>query len=100
MVDGITAKQQTKVRSYQDLRFWQQGMSLAEACSGLTRRFPEDELFGMTWQIRADANFRLPFCRSAHLPICPPADLPICPPADLPTCRPADLPICRPPNLL
>ena len=69
MVDGITAEQQTKVRSYQDLRFWQQGMSLAEACSGLTRRFPEDELFGMTSQIRADDNFHLPTCPPAHLPL-------------------------------
>ena len=45
-----------KIRSYRDLRVWQEGMALAEACYPLTRRFPKDELFGMTSQIRRAAT--------------------------------------------
>jgi len=45
-----------KIRSYRDLRVWQEGMALAEACCMLTRRFPNDELFGMTPQIRRAAT--------------------------------------------
>jgi four helix bundle protein len=45
-----------RVRSYRDLRVWQKGMSLAEACYVLTRRFPKEELFGMTSQIRRAAS--------------------------------------------
>jgi len=45
-----------KIRSYRDLRVWQEGMALAEACYLLTKRFPKDELFGMTSQIRRSAT--------------------------------------------
>jgi len=45
-----------KIRSYRDLRVWQEGMGLAEACYLLTKRFPKDELFGMTSQIRRAAS--------------------------------------------
>src|SRR5208282_4121687 len=44
-----------RIRSYRDLRVWQEGMDLAEACYRLTKRFPKDELFGMTSQIRRAA---------------------------------------------
>jgi four helix bundle protein len=40
------------VKSYRDLRVWQEAMSLAVDCYKLTRAFPKDELFGMTAQIR------------------------------------------------
>ncbi|MEI9993284.1 MAG: four helix bundle protein [Rhizomicrobium sp.] len=43
------------ITSYRDLSVWQQAMTLAEACYGLTRSFPRDELFGMTSQIRRSA---------------------------------------------
>ncbi|MGC9997205.1 MAG: four helix bundle protein [Terriglobia bacterium] len=56
MVDETAATQQSKVRSYRDLRVWQAGMDLAEACYVLTKRFPKDELFGMTAQIRRAAT--------------------------------------------
>jgi len=56
MVDETAATQQSKVRSYRDLRVWQAGMDLAEACYVLTKRFPKDELFGMTSQIRRAAS--------------------------------------------
>ena len=45
-----------KIRSYRDLRVWQEGIALAEACYLLTKRFPKDELFGMTSQIRRAAT--------------------------------------------
>ena len=56
MVEGTSATQQIKVRSYRDLRVWQAGMGLAEACYLLTKRFPKDELFRMTAQIRRAAT--------------------------------------------
>ena len=40
------------INSYKDLRVWQEAMDLAEACYVLTRKFPKDELFGLTSQIR------------------------------------------------
>jgi four helix bundle protein len=43
------------VNSYRDLRVWQDAMTLAEACYGLTRAFPREELFGMSTQIRRSA---------------------------------------------
>jgi len=43
------------IQSYRDLVVWQDAMSLAEACYKLTRRFPREELFGLTSQIRRAA---------------------------------------------
>ncbi|HEX3487622.1 MAG TPA: four helix bundle protein [Micropepsaceae bacterium] len=43
------------INSYQDLRIWQESMSLAEACYRLTRDFPKEESFGLTSQIRRSA---------------------------------------------
>ena len=43
------------IHSSRDLKVWQQGMDLAEACYGTTRGFPKDELYGMTSQIRGAA---------------------------------------------
>jgi four helix bundle protein len=43
------------IRSYRDLRVWQQAMDLAEACYRATRQFPREELYGMTSQIRRAA---------------------------------------------
>ena len=43
------------INSYRDLRVWQDAMSLAEACYRLTRSFPQEELFGLTSQIRRSA---------------------------------------------
>jgi len=40
------------IESYQDLIVWQKAMYLAEQCYLATRRFPKEELFGMTSQIR------------------------------------------------
>jgi len=38
--------------SYQDLRVWQQAMTLAVEVYGVTERFPKHELYGLTSQIR------------------------------------------------
>jgi four helix bundle protein len=40
-----------EIRSYQDLKVWQEGMNLAEVCYELTMTFPKEELYGMTSQI-------------------------------------------------
>jgi four helix bundle protein len=43
------------INSYRDLRVWQDAMTLAESCYRLAGRFPRDELFGLTSQIRRAA---------------------------------------------
>ena len=43
------------ISSYRDLRVWQGAMALAESCYPLTCRFPKEELFGLTSQIRRSA---------------------------------------------
>src|SRR3990172_8349224 len=43
------------IEFYQDLIVWQKAMDLAEQCYRVTKRFPKDELFGMTSQIRRSA---------------------------------------------
>jgi four helix bundle protein len=40
------------IRSYRDLRVWQEAMDLAVSCYRLTSGFPRSEMFGMTSQIR------------------------------------------------
>jgi four helix bundle protein len=44
-----------KIRSYRDLKVWQKAMILAEDCYRLTRRFPKEETYGMSAQIRGSA---------------------------------------------
>jgi four helix bundle protein len=44
-----------EIKSYRDLRVWQDAMSLAELSYRLTKAFPRDELFGLTSQIRRAA---------------------------------------------
>ena len=43
------------ISSYRDLKVWQEGMALAEACYRATRGFPREEAFGLTSQIRRAA---------------------------------------------
>src|SRR5579885_1113601 len=43
------------MESYRDLRVWQHGMDLAEACYHATEQFPRREMFGLTAQIRSEA---------------------------------------------
>jgi four helix bundle protein len=44
------------LQSYKQLEVWQKAMDLAESCYFTTRRFPKDELFGLTSQIRRAAS--------------------------------------------
>ena len=44
------------ITSYRDLHVWQDGMALAEECYRLTRKFPKEEMFTLTSQIRRSAN--------------------------------------------
>ncbi|MBD2299125.1 four helix bundle protein [Nostoc sp. FACHB-87] len=41
-----------EIRSYQDLKVWQEGMNLAEACYEFTKGLPKEEIYGMISQIR------------------------------------------------
>jgi len=43
------------VRSYRDLRVWQQAMDLAEATYRATEQFPEHERYGLVTQLRRAA---------------------------------------------
>jgi four helix bundle protein len=43
------------IRSYEDLRVWQEGIELCEQVGGLTQSFPEAERFGLTSQLRRAA---------------------------------------------
>lgn len=40
------------IRSYRDLRVWNEAMELAAECYQMTRAFPREEVFGLTSQIR------------------------------------------------
>jgi len=40
------------IKSYRDLRVWQEGMNLAEAYYRITQTFPREELYGIISQIR------------------------------------------------
>src|SRR5579872_469304 len=46
MADGA------QIKSYRDLRVWQDAMTLAEVCYRLTGGFPREEVFGLSAQIR------------------------------------------------
>ena len=43
------------IESHKDLEVWQMAMTLAEDCYRLTARFPKDEVYGMSAQIRRAA---------------------------------------------
>jgi len=43
------------IASYKDLEVWQFGMELTKDCYFLTRKFPREEMFGVTSQIRRSA---------------------------------------------
>jgi four helix bundle protein len=44
-----------EIKSYRDLRVWQDGMTLVEGCYRISKMFPEEELFGLTSQLRRAA---------------------------------------------
>ena len=50
-----SARWETPISSYRDLRVWQDAMALAESCYAMTADFPREETFGQTSQIRRAA---------------------------------------------
>jgi len=44
-----------KVKSYQELRVWQNSMKLTTKIYQITRRFPKEETYGLTAQMRRSA---------------------------------------------
>jgi four helix bundle protein len=40
------------IKSYRDLLVWQQAMDLAVSCYKLSQKFPKEDLFGITSQLR------------------------------------------------
>jgi four helix bundle protein len=44
-----------EIKSYRDLKVWQDGMTLVEGCYRLSKEFPREELFGLTSQLRRAA---------------------------------------------
>ncbi len=53
MPESVTVSSQ--IRSYRDLRVWQQAMDLAEATYHATEGFPVDERYGLVTQLRRAA---------------------------------------------
>jgi four helix bundle protein len=43
---------ESTIKSYRDLRVWQDALTLAASCYRLTHNFPKEEMFGLTSQIR------------------------------------------------
>jgi four helix bundle protein len=51
----VETRERIGLKSYRELRVWQQAMDLAVQCYDATRSFPKDEMFGLTSQIRRSA---------------------------------------------
>ncbi|MEQ1705486.1 MAG: four helix bundle protein [Rickettsiales bacterium] len=45
----------SKHRSYEDLKVWQKAVSLSKDVYRITKNFPKDEIYGLTSQIRRSA---------------------------------------------
>jgi four helix bundle protein len=45
----------SEIRSYRDLKVWQDGMTLVEGCYRFSKELPKEELFGLTSQMRRAA---------------------------------------------
>ena len=44
-----------KIRSFRDLKIWREGISLVKEIYELTKRFPKEELYGLSSQMRIAA---------------------------------------------
>jgi four helix bundle protein len=49
------SEQKASINSYRDLVVWQEAMNLAEAAYRTTARFPREEAYGLTAQLRRSA---------------------------------------------
>jgi len=45
------------VETHKDLEIWQRGIALVEEIYEVTKSFPKEELYGLTYQIRRSAVF-------------------------------------------
>jgi len=52
---GSEAKKMSSIRSYRDLRVWQEAMELTELCYKRTAGFPKCEIYGLQSQVRRAA---------------------------------------------
>ena len=50
------SEHKTPINSYRDLVVWQEAMNLAEATYRLTTRFPKEEAYGLTGQLRRSGS--------------------------------------------
>jgi four helix bundle protein len=48
-------KGKTSVKSYRDLEVWQKAMAMVVECYKITKQFPKDEIYGLTFQLRRAA---------------------------------------------
>jgi four helix bundle protein len=55
-IPAAKARMTATVRTYRDLLVWRKALDLADLCYHLTERFPREELFGLTAQIRRCAT--------------------------------------------
>jgi len=44
-----------KIKNFQDLRIWQKGIEVVKDIYILTKKFPKEELYGLTSQMRRSA---------------------------------------------
>ena len=44
-----------KIKNFQDLRIWQKGIEVVKEIYILTKKFPKEELYGLTSQMRRSA---------------------------------------------
>jgi len=51
----FTGMENKKIESYKDLIVWQKGIELVNEIYILTKRFPKEEMFGLTNQMRRAA---------------------------------------------
>ena len=51
----VSGEWEVTIEFYKDIEVWQMAMTLAEDCYLLTARFPKDEMYGMSAQIRRAA---------------------------------------------
>jgi four helix bundle protein len=49
---AIRDKGQMKVKDYKDLKVWQKGIEIVDKVYALTAKFPKEELYGLTLQMR------------------------------------------------
>ena len=65
---GTEEQRGDRVKTYRDLVVWQKSMVLVTEVYEISKKFPKDELYGLTSQIRRCA-ISLPLCASVPLPL-------------------------------